>query len=489
MGMMGVPMSNDIHWWSATETAKRIANREVSSREVLEHMVARADRLDGPINAIVRRDLDRARAAADAADAAVLAGQELGPLHGVPMTIKDSFQTAGCITTSGAPELADFVPDEDAAPVAKLRDAGAVIWAKTNLPIWAGDIQSYNEVYGTTVNPFDHGRTCGGSSGGSAAALAMGFTSLELGSDIGGSIRVPAHYSGVMGHKPSYGIVPALGQIPGLPGTFSQADIAVTGPMARTVDDLECALGIIAGPDRWDQPAWRLDLPAPRQESARDLRVAAWMDDPASPVDSDTRRVMSAMVDQIRSDGINVDENARPGFTLDKAIDVFQKLLYAALSGGHAREKLDHMAADTSDTPLGYVKRNTAMRHRDWLSNHERRLQLRMRWEEFFRDFDIMLMPVQPRDAIEHDHSEPQFGRTVTIDGMERPYTDLFGWIGPAGVSFLPVSTIPVGMSAAGLPIGVQIVAPYLHDRTALAFARYLSTLNGGCPRPAAADQ
>ena len=480
-------MSDEIHWWSATETAQRIARREVSSREVLDHMVARADRLDGSINAIVRRDLDRARAAADAADAAVLAGHELGPLHGVPMTIKDSFQTEGCITTSGAPELADHIPSEDAAPVARLREAGAVIWAKTNLPIWAGDIQSYNEVYGTTMNPFEQSRTCGGSSGGSAAALAMGFTALELGSDIGGSIRVPAHYSGVVGHKPSFGIVPAHGQIPGLPGTLSQADIAAAGPMARHVDDLELALDIISGPDRWDSPAWRLDLPAPRQESAADLRIAAWTDDPAAPVDADTRRVMADMIARLRADGIAVDESARPGFTLDKAIDVFQKLLYAALSGGHAREKLDHMAADNSDTPLGYVKRNTAMRHRDWLSNHERRLQLRMRWEEFFRDFDIMLMPVQPRDAIEHDHSEPQFDRRVSIDGIDRPYTDLFTWVGPAGVTFLPVTTVPVGMSAQGLPIGVQIIAPYLHDRTALSFGRHLSDLLGGCPRPAAA--
>jgi amidase len=481
-------MTEEIHWWSASETARRIASKEVSSREVLEHLVNRVDRLDGPINAVVRRDLDRARAAADAADASVLAGHDLGPLHGVPMTIKDSFQTEGCITTSGAPELTDFVPSEDAAPVARLREAGAVVWGKTNLPIWAGDIQSYNEVYGTTVNPFDHGRTCGGSSGGSAAALAMGFTALELGSDIGGSIRVPAHYSGVVGHKPSYGIVPAHGQIPGLPGTLSQADIAVAGPMARHVDDLELALGIIAGPDRWDAPAWRLNLPGPRQDLATDLRVAAWIDDPASPVDADTRRVLTDLVARLRSEGVDVDDTARPGFTLDKAIDVFQKLLYAALSGGHAREKLDHMAADTSDSALGYVKRNTAMRHRDWLSNHERRLQLRMRWEEFFRDFDIMLMPVQPRDAIEHDHSEPQFDRTVMIDGQQRPYTDLFTWVGPSGVSFLPVTTVPVGMSAAGLPIGVQVIAPYLHDRTALSFGRYLSDLLGGCPRPAAAD-
>ena len=224
----------DLHWWSATDLAAAIRGREVSATEALEHQVARARRLDGPVNSIVQWDLDRARAAARAADDAVAAGDDLGPLHGVPITIKDSFQTEGCITTSGAPELADHVPTEDAAPVARFRAAGAIPFAKTNLPIFAGDIQSFNEVYGTTNNPHDLERTPGGSSGGSSAALAMGFTPLELGSDIAGSIRVPAHYSGVSGHKPSYGIVPSHGQIPGMPGSLTQADLAVAGPMSRS---------------------------------------------------------------------------------------------------------------------------------------------------------------------------------------------------------------------------------------------------------------
>src|SRR5690606_37245760 len=176
---------NDLHWWSAVDLAAAIRGREVSSTEALEHLVARIERLDGPINAVVQWDLDRARAAAAEADRAVARGDELGPFHGVPMTVKDSFQTAGCITTSGAPELADFVPADDAWPVAKMRAAGAIPFAKTNLPIFAGDIQSFNDVYGTTNNPHDVSRTCGGSSGGSAAALAMGFTPIELGSDIG----------------------------------------------------------------------------------------------------------------------------------------------------------------------------------------------------------------------------------------------------------------------------------------------------------------
>src|SRR5215510_11145187 len=270
---------SELAYTTAIDLAKKIRQREVSSREVLDHLLERVATLDKPINSVVTIDAARARAEADAADAALARGEVRGPLHGVPMTIKDSFQTAGMRTTSGAPELANFVPQEDAWPVAHLREAGAIIFGKTNLPIYAGDLQSYNEVFGTTNNPYDLTRTPGGSSGGSAAALACGFTPLELGSDIGGSIRLPSTMSGVYGHKPSYGIVPAHGQIPGPPGTLTQADIAVAGPMARTASDLAVALDLMSGPDMWNHPAWRLELPPPRATELASLRVACWFED------------------------------------------------------------------------------------------------------------------------------------------------------------------------------------------------------------------
>jgi len=477
----------DLHWMSAGELAASIRRGEISSVETLDHLVERIRDLDGPVNAVVQWDLERAGAAALAADAAVANGDELGPLHGVPMTIKDSFQTAGCVTTSGSRELADFVPTTDAWPVARLREAGAIPFAKTNLPLFADDIQSFNEVYGTTNNPHDLDRTPGGSSGGSAAALAMGFTPLELGSDIGGSIRVPAHYSGVMGHKPSYGIVPGHGQIPGMPGTLTQADLAVVGPLARSADDLELALDVLAGPDRWSEPAWRLDLPSARAAEPGELRMAAWFDDDTCPVDADTDTVLRSLVDTLRAAGASVDTDARPAFTLDKAFAVYAELLFAALSGGVPRSRLDEYAADDADTPVGWIKRSSAARHRDWLSNNERRLQLRERWAEFFVEFDAILLPVHPRPAFAHDHSMPQFERTVDIDGREHPYLDLWRWIAPAGVGALPATVVPVGRSADGLPIGVQIVGPFLHDRTTIHVARLISALVGGCPRPALA--
>ena len=478
---------NELHWWTAYGLADAIRGREVSAREALEYFVGRVEERDGPINSVVHWDLDRARADADDADRAIARGDELGPLHGVPITIKDSFQTEGCITTSGAPELADFVPTEDAWPVARLREAGAIVYAKTNLPIFAGDIQSYNEVYGTTNNPHDLSRTAGGSSGGSAAALAMGFTPLELGSDIGGSIRVPAHYCGVKGHKPSYGIVPAHGQIPGMPGTFTQADLAVCGPMARSARDLENVLKILAGPDRWNTAGWRLELPERPVDDFSQLRIAAWLDDPYCAVDASTTRVLGRLVEAIESAGGRVDTEARPDFTLEKVDTVFKALLFAALSGEHSYERIEELARIDGDTPFDRARRSAAQRHRAWLANNERRLQIRERWRTFFEHYDVILMPVQPRAAIPHDHSEPQWNRTVEIDGVERPYLDLFGWTGPAGAAFLPATVVPAGMSDDALPIGVQIVGPYLHDITTIRAARLISKLCGGPPRPQAA--
>jgi amidase len=477
----------DLHWWTATDLADAIRGREVSARETLEHFVSRIEKLDEPINSVVRWDLDRARSAAAAADQAIARGDVLGPLHGVPITIKDSFQTEGCVTTSGSPELAGYVPTEDAWPVAKLRAAGAIVFAKTNLPIFAGDIQSYNEVYGTTNNPHDPSRTAGGSSGGSAAALAMGFTPLELGSDIGGSIRVPAHYCGVKGHKPSYGIVPAHGQIPGMPGTLTQADLAVTGPMARSARDLDLALDILAGPDRWSAPGWRIELPPARSTELTELRIAAWLDDDYCPVDASTRRVLGETIASIEAIGGRVDVDARPGFTLERADMVFKNLLFAALAGEYSYEQIEDLATITGTTAVERARRSASMRHREWLAHNERRLQIRERWREFFTSYDIILMPVQPRGAIPHDHTEPQWARTIEIDGVERPYLDLFGWTGPAGAGFLPSTVVPVGMGDDGLPIGVQVVGAYLDDRTTISAARAISKLRGACPRPALA--
>jgi amidase len=469
----------DLTWGSARRVAAAIAAGEVASREVLAHQLERIQRLDGPLNAVVRLDVDAAEAAASAADEAVAGGEPLGPLHGVPVTIKDSFQTAGLITTSGALELSEFVPERDADPVARYRAAGAVVIGKTNLPIWAGDCQSYNEVYGTTANPYDVERTPGGSSGGSGAALAAGFTPLELGSDIGGSIRIPSHWCGVAGHKPSYGIVSARGQIPGMPGTLTQADIAVAGPMARTVDDLELALGVLAGPDDWHATAWTVDLPSARHDRLEDFRVAVWLDEPACPIDAGYRDLLLAAAAALDDAGATVDDSARPAIEFEKATDTFLRLLSAAEAATWTLAELEEIARGgqpEGDLGIWYA----AMRHREWLSANERRLQMRARWREFFADWDAILLPVTPTAAIRHDHSRPMTARTIEVNGETRPYVDNIRWMGLTGAVYLPATVVPVGMTGDGLPVGVQIAGPFLEDRTTLALARYLEELLGG---------
>src|SRR5215213_5397706 len=318
---------------SATEIVAGIKAREVSSRELLATLLERVERRKD-LNAVVTLDVERATAAAARADEAVAAGEPLGPLHGLPMTVKDAFETEGLRTTSGAPELAEHIPERDADAVARLRAAGAVIFGKTNLPLYAGDIQTYNEVFGVTNNPWDQSCCAGGSSGGAAAALAARLTPLELGSDIGGSIRNPAHYCGVTGLKPTFGIVPIRGHIPGPPGSLSEGDVGVAGPMARTVEDLELALGVLAGPDEARAVAWRLELPPPRSATLEGYRVGTWLDDPAAPVDRSVLEVLERAVGTLAEGGARVDEDASLGVDLGEIGDVYVQLLLGVLGSG-----------------------------------------------------------------------------------------------------------------------------------------------------------
>ena len=477
-------MSDDFAYRSAVDTAAAVAAWRVSSRELLDAALARVERLDGGVNAVVALDVDRARAAADAADAAVRRGDPLGPLHGVPITVKDTFQTAGLVTTSGAPELASFVPAVDADPVARYKAAGAIVFGKTNTPLFAADVQTWNEVYGTTTNPYDATRTPGGSSGGSGAALAAGFTPLEVGSDIAGSIRVPSHWSGVCGHKPSYGLVPAGGQIPGMPGTLTQADLAVVGPMARHVDDLTVALDLLTGPDAWTAGAWSVQLPPARHGRIGAYRAAVWLVEPSCPIDPAYRALLVRAARALADAGCAVDDAARPAFTFDKAVDAFRHLVSGAEAGSWSLAELDAMAAAGTPAVGDLFVGHASMRHREWLTWNERRMQQRARWRTFFESWDVVLLPVTPTPAIPHDRSMPMTARTITVAGATRPYYDNCSWVGLTGVAFLPATVVPVGL-VDGLPVGVQIAGPFLEDRTTLAVARFLEEALGGCTRPA----
>ena len=484
-------VDDEMHYLSATELAARLASGELSAVEALQNVVDRVDERNDEINVVVSLDVARAMTEAEAVDAArrdPKRAAELGPLAGVPITIKDSLMVGGMGTTSGAPELKDYVPDGDAVCVAALRGAGAVVYGKTNLPIYAGDVQSFNEVFGTSNNPWDTTRSVGGSSGGSAGALAAGFTSLEIGSDIAGSIRNPAAMCGVVGHKPSYGIVSGRGQIPGPPGTLTQADLAVIGPMARTVDDCEMALDLMAGADEWHRGAWSLSLPPARATHPSGLRVAVIADDDYCPVDPEIVAAITATANALGDGGARVDFEARPaGFDFAKADRTFLSLLGGAMCGGFSRAEIEEMAAalaDDGEVPGGLGIEGATMRHREWLTANERRLQMRARWREFFEQWDIVLAPVSPTVAIAHDHSHPMSARTISVAGHVRPYTDQMRWVGLFGLSYLPATAVPIGQHSSGLPMGLQAVGPFLEDRTALSVGRMIEQANGGFVRP-----
>jgi len=442
----------------AHELAVALRRREVSSRELLDCYLERVERLNPLLNAVVTLDPYGAQRAADAADAALARGDVYGPLHGVPMTIKDTYETAGIRTTCGL-EAWDHVPERDAEAVRRLREAGAVIFGKTNTPKLAGDWQTFNPIFGTTNNPWDTTRSTGGSSGGSAAALAAGLTALELGSDIAGSIRVPSNWCGTCGHKPSWGVVPQRGHLPPPPGALADTDLNVVGPMARDVDDLEMALDILAGADGHRATGWRLELPAARAKALSELRLAVWLDDPAYPVEDDVRSVLESAVTAVRQAGARIVD-VRPPVALPEVVGLHMELLY----------------------PL--MERSSKLLHRDWLAANEKREQLRARVADFFRKVDALLMPVAVVSAIAHDHDKPLARRKIHTDGGTRPYLDMFGWVGLATVAYLPATVVPVGRTPSGLPVGIQIVGPYLEDRTTLAAARCVEELLGGFVPP-----
>lgn len=480
----------DIAFRSALELVIAIRNREISSRELLEHYLKRIERYNPAINAIVTLDVERARQQAEDADAALARGDNLGPLHGLPITIKDTIETAGLRTTAGAPIHSAHVPMHDAPAVARLKAAGAIVFGKTNTPVFAMDGQSYNPIFGTTNNPWDLTRSPGGSSGGSAAALAAGLTGLEIGSDIGGSIRNPAHFCGVYGHKPTYDIIPLRGHIPGPPGSLSGADIAVLGPLARGAKDLSLALSLLAGPDQEDGLAWRLELPSPRRGALRDYRVAAWLDDPACPIDAEVRNRLEATVEALRKEGVKVDEQARPALQFADALRTYLRLLWAATSPGLPPEMFQSLVDMASQLPWeddsypAQLAHGTTQLHRDWLLLNEKRAHYRVRWAEFFRNYDVLFCPITPTAAIPHDHSEPMMARTLQVNGQLRPYLDIVAWAGVIGMAYLPVTMAPVGRTSQGLPVGVQVVGPYLADRTTIDFARRLTDVIGGFEAP-----
>ena len=468
-----------LHFQSATALAQLLRDGHLGARELLDHLLARIDRFNPALNAVIWQDRGAARARADAADTARSRGEPIGPLHGLPMTVKESYDVAGAPTHWGIPELRDKVAEEDALAVQRLAAAGANVFGKTNVPIRLADFQSYNEICGTTVNPWDSGRTPGGSSGGSAASLAAGLTSLEIGSDIGGSIRNPAHYCGVFGHKPTWNLLPMRGHALG--GSLTPTDISVIGPLARSADDLELTLNLMAGPDRLEAAGIGLHLP--RLEGAtRTLRIAVWQTDAMCPVSAAVAAKVTAVAAALAAQGATVDFEARPEFSSAHSHQLFSALLMSAMAGRFGDDEYARLVAaadslvpqDQSDA--AQTLRAQTLRARDWARVNEGRTRLRWAWQRFFEQWDFVLAPIMPTTAFPHDHRAPS-ERTIMIDGNAHPYFMQTFWAGLAGVSYLPATVIPAGPGPDGLPIGLQIIGPAYGDLRTISLAQRLERM------------
>jgi len=468
----------DTPFRSAKQLAADIRKKKIGCLELLDLYLARVEKYDGTLNAVVVRDFDRARTRARAADRALARRQVWGPFHGVPMTIKESYDVAGLPTTWGVPAYAKNIATKNAVAVDRLFGAGVVLFGKTNVPLFLADWQSYNAIYGTTNNPWDVARAPGGSSGGSAAALAAGLTGLEAGSDIGSSIRNPAHFCGIYGHKPTWGIVPRTGQA--LPWQTAAVDIDVVGPLARSTDDLALALSVMAGPEEIEAAGWQLRLAPPRQKRLRDFRVALMLDAPVLAVDREVQDRLQALGDFLGRQKAKVDDRARPAIDTGEAFSVYTRLLRAATSDRQSDADFEQnvaIARGLAVSDQSYYARATraaVLSHRDWLAANETRHRMRRAWAQFFTEYDLLLCPVAGTAAFSHDHKGERYERTLVVNGTRVPVTDHLFWAGYSGAFYLPSTAAPCGFTRGGLPVGVQIVGPQYGDLTCLAFAKQL---------------
>lgn len=476
---------------SVTALVEDLRSRRISAVEALEQAIARIEARDRDINAVVVRDFERARAAAAAADAALARGDRR-PLLGVPLTVKESFNVAGLPTTWGAAGAGGTLPRHDAVAVARLKANGAVVIGKTNVSTYLADWQSVNAVYGRTCNPWDLARTPGGSSGGAAAALAAGFVSLELGSDLFGSLRVPAHCCGVFAHKPTHGLIPARGHAP--PGTpelsvGADADLAVVGPLARSANDLMLALDVLAGPDDAQATGYRLELPPARHLHLEDFRVLVLENHPLLPISSEVSGAIQQFAANLRRAGAIVGDTSPLLPDLTEVAEIFDWLLLAFLGANYPdvayASRWDRAARLPAKDKSREAMRQRALvsSHRDWLRAHRTRIAISHQWRQLFREWDVVLCPVLPMTAFPHDDAEID-QRIIDVDGQRIPYALQAIWSGPASLSGLPATTMPIGLGSSGLPVGVQIIGPYLEDRTTLAFAQLAERQFGGFRAP-----
>ncbi|MET9026626.1 amidase [Nocardia sp. NPDC004168] len=481
----------DWSFQSVEELAAALHAGEVTSVELTDEAIARIERDDKAINAICVPDFDNARAAASAADQARARGEDR-PLLGIPVTVKESYDIAGLPTTWGMPQYKDYVPAEDAVQVSRLKAAGAVLLGKTNVPLTLRDIQSFNEIYGTTNNPWNHSRTSGGSSGGSAAALASGFGALSIGSDLAGSLRTPAHFCGIYAHKPTLGLVASRGMVaPPAPALPVDLDLAVVGPMARTARDLTLLLDVMAGPDPLTYGvAYDVALPPARHERLADFRVLIIEEHPLIPTGSAVRAGVNRVAEALVDEGACVERHSPLLPDPIEAATLYMQLMLSNAAAGlpldvYRQLRTQAAALSADDRSLDAARlRGMVLSHRDWVEANNRRELHRHGWRQLFAAFDAVVCPITPTPAFPHDHDGGLEDRHIDIDGVEYPYFDQLVWAGMATMPGLPATAIPAGRSPEGLPVGVQLIGPMFEDRTPLRLAELLEQKIGGFQAP-----
>ena len=472
---------------SATAMIDALQRRLISAEELLALHLDRIEKDNAPVNAVVTVDADGARERARQSDARRAEARLLGPLDGLPMTVKDSIRTIGIRTTAGAEALRDYVPQEDAGVVVRVKQAGGNVFGKTNVPIMASDIQCFNNVFGLTRNPWHPDFAVGGSSGGAAAALAMGFTSLEVGSDIAGSLRIPAHACGIYSHKPTLDVIPEDGHIPPPPGIVASTQLATLGPMARSADDLTLLFDVLSAPEASGRPGWRADLAAPRHRDLKDFRVAVWIDDRRLIADVETRAMLETVGSALQRTGARVDFKARPFTDTDGVADAYLQLVLPFLAGNSTAQEIAASVGRVGDVAARHARLvdPAASTLAAYFAAKEVQARSKLAWARFFEFHDVVICPVMPSAIRRHAHEGETWERTVVVEGKEIAYWEQSLWCGAlATFAHLPATARPIATAAQGTPMGIQIVGPFMEDRTTLRFAGLLDELFGSFTAP-----
>jgi amidase len=475
----------DPDFGTALDAAAAIRARKISSLELTQHTLRRIDAFQPTLNAYVYQLRDEARAAAARADEAIAHGAGTGVLHGVPVNVKESFGVESRACTWGMPALRHANAPAHAVAVRRLLDSGAILLGATNVPFELMDAQAFNDIYGRSNNPWDLSRTPGGSSGGSAASLAAGLAFLSIGSDIGGSIRTPAAFCGIYGHKPTLDIVDLTGHAPGgfhAPAGFSTL-LAVAGPMARSAGDLDAALRLLAGPEPPESKAFQWTLPPARQNALRDFRIGYVLEDPAVPVSAETASVLETVVRACERSGAATREGWPEGFRFQEMLDTYFFLLGSIVFSLTPPRDQERARADLTTRPEQFV-RGALSGFADWQQKNMGRLAYRAMWQRFFESFDVFLLPTTFTAAFPHDPTHPDQRMVPMPEGGAQHFWNLLAYISPATLTGCPATTAPAGLSRSGLPVGVQIVGPYLEDATPIGFARLLAQEVGGFQPP-----